>query len=93
MRLAKKAKAIPKMGANMEGINEKAAEDGGGAGDSAWALAIVATLDMTAIATAADLITLLLDAMISIDEMIFAQGCRRRRSGNLAAQALDWEHK
>lgn len=35
MRLAKKAKAIPKMGANMEGINEKAAEDGGGAGDSA----------------------------------------------------------
>jgi hypothetical protein len=35
MRLAKKAKAIPKTGANTEGINEKAAEDGGGAGASA----------------------------------------------------------
>jgi hypothetical protein len=49
---------------------------------------MAATLDMTAITTTADLITLLLDAMISIAEMIFTRDCRRRRSGNLAAQAL-----
>lgn len=71
MWFVKKVKVIFKMGVNMEGINEKVVEDGGGVGDLVWVLVIVVMFDMIVIVIVVDFIMLLLDVMILIDEMIW----------------------
>lgn len=84
MRLAKKATSIPIAGAKTEGTIENPALVGAGAG--AWALAITATLDMTARITTAEF-TMLLDAIV----LIGVRSCNARahsRSVTISTQGI-----
>lgn len=55
-------------GATMEGTNEKAPESGAGAGETAWAFATAATLDMTARMVTAELTNVLEAIALIADE-------------------------
>lgn len=74
-------------GATMEGTNEKAPESGAGAGETAWAFATAATLDMTARMVTAELTNVLEAIALIADEG------RIGRGGLLVIESFAEPHK